>query len=199
MDEFLAIIAALLAALSTIPYLIDIVRGKTKPNIVSWFTWTMLTIISGSAALAADEPKTALLLYGNSVCTGLVVIFGLRYGYVRFTRFDVLCQVGALFGLAFWLAFNSPVIGIIIPIIIDFIGLMPTLRHAWHKPGEETWQTFAIGTVASTLTVVALTRYNVVSLLFPLYIILANSVIVSTVIYRRKRQGLPLGRSPNKA
>ena len=137
--ELLALFAALITALSTIPYLIDIVRGKTKPNIVSWITWTMLTTISGTAALVAGEPKTAILLYGSSVCTGLVVVFGLKYGFVKFTSFDIACQVGAVLGLTFWVVFNSPAIGIIVPIIIDFIGLLPTLRHAWHKPGEETW------------------------------------------------------------
>jgi hypothetical protein len=195
MKDYFAAAGAVLAAISTVPYLIDVVRRKTKPNIVSWLTWTILTTISGSAALAAGEPKTAVFLYGNSFCTGLVVLLGLKYGIAKFSRFDIFCQVGAVAGLAFWLLFNSPTIGIVVPLAIDFIGMLPTLRHSWLKPAEETWQTFLIGIAAPALTILSLTRFNIASLLFPIYLFLANGAIVFVVVYQRKRQGIPLDRA----
>jgi len=193
--EVLAVVAALIALLSTLPYLIDIVRRKTKPNVVSWFTWTLLTAISGSAALAAGEPKTALLLYGSTICTGLVVVLGLRYGIATFSRFDAFCQIGAVLGLVAWLVFHSPTVGIVVPLAIDFIVMLPTLRHAWLKPDEETWQTFLAGTIAPLFTIASLTTYTIASLAFPLYLFLANGAIVFAVVYRRKQRGIPLGRA----
>ena len=187
MRESLAIIGALIAALSTVPYLIDIVKGKTKPNIVSWFTWTLLTGIGASAALVAGEGKTALFLYGSSLCTALVVLFGLKYGIAKFSRFDLFCQIGAIIGLVLWLLFDSPNIGILVPLAIDFIVMLPTLRHAWLKPYEETWQTFLIGTIAPFFTVVSLTAYNIPSLAFPLYLVLANGAITFAILYQRNR------------
>ena len=199
MKEFFAIAGALLAAVSTFPYLVDIVRRKTKPNIVTWLTWTILTAISGSAALAAGEPKTALLLYGNSLCTGAVVVLGLKYGIAKFSPFDIACQIGAILGLVFWLIFNSPTIGIIVPLIIDFVGMLPTLRHAYLMPQEETWQTFLVGVFAPALTILSLTEYNIASLLFPLYLFLANAAIVIVVVTRRKQLGLPLNRAETQS
>lgn len=195
MRESLAIIGAVIAALGTVPYLIDIVRGKTKPNIVTWLTWTMLTAISGAAALAAGEPKTAALLFGNSFCTGLVVVLGLRYGTAKFSRFDIICQVSALLGLVLWLVFDSPVIGIVVPLVIDFIGALPTVRHSWLKPGEETWQAFMAGVIAPMFTMASLTRLNIASLAFPLYLFLANATLVAIIIGRRKQAGLSLARN----
>lgn len=195
MRELLAITGAVIAMLSTVPYLVDIVRGKTKPNIVTWLTWTMLTSISGAAALAAGEPKTAMFLFGSSLCTGAVVVLGLKYGTAKFTRFDVICQVSALLGLVFWLVFNSPTIGIVVPLAIDFIGALPTFRHAWVKPAEETWQSFFVGIIAPMFTIASLTRFNIASLAFPLYLFLANTALVLTIILRRKQQGIPLARA----
>ena len=157
MREALAIIGAVIAALGTVPYLVDIVRGKTKPNIVTWLTWTMLTAISGAAALVAGEPKTAAFLFGNSLCTGLVVVLGLKYGTAKFSRFDVACQVSAVLGLVFWLVFNSPTIGIVVPLVVAFIGALPTVRHSWLKPAEETWQAFMVGVIAPMFTIASLT------------------------------------------
>jgi len=192
MRESLAIIGALIAVFSTVPYLIDIVKGKTKPNIVSWFTWTLLTGISGSAALVAGEVKTAMLLYAGAIATGLVVLFGLKYGIAKFSRFDIFCQVGAIIGLVLWLAFDSPVFGIVVPLGIDILGMLPTLRHSWLKPYEETWQTFLIGTMAPLFTIVSLTAYNIESLAFPLYLVLANGSITFAILYQRRRQQMVL-------
>lgn len=194
MVEVLVLISVLLQLFSAVPYILDIIRGVTKPNIVTWFTWTLLTGISGSAALVSGEWKTAVFLYAGSACTALVVVLGFKYGYVKFTRFDIFCQVAALAGLVFWLVFNSPTIGILVPLGVDVIAFLPTLRHAWLKPGEETWQAFFIGAIAPVFTIVALTSYSIASLVFPLYLLLANCLIVGIILYQRKRQGISLGR-----
>jgi hypothetical protein len=194
MRNLLALIGALLATISTLPYIIDIIKRRTKPNIVSWITWTMLTGIAMAAAFAAREPRTAILMLGSTVCTFAVVVLGLRYGIAKFSPFDGLCQLGAVVGLVLWLIFNSPSIAIIAAVTIDFIGMLPTLRHSWLEPQEETWQTFVIGIVAPLFTIVSLEAFNVASLLYPIYLVLANSAIVFAVIYRRKLLGISLAR-----
>jgi hypothetical protein len=194
MKDILAVAGALIAAFSTLPYILDTIKGKTKPNIVTWFTWTLLTLIAALAAFSAGEPKSAFLLLANSFCTAAVVIVGTKYGIAKYSWFDGLCQGGTLLGLLMWLIFNSPTIGVVVPLAIDFIGMLPTLRHAWLKPSEETWQTFLIGIVAPLLTILSLTRYNIASLLFPLYLFLANAAIVLVVISRRQHLGISLSR-----
>lgn len=190
MRNWLAIIGAVLALFSTLPYIIDIVKGRTKPNIVSWFTWTLLTAIAMAAAFTAHEPKTGLLMAASTVCVAAVVILGLKYGIAKFSFFDIMCQLGALLGLLFWLVFNSPTIGIVVPVIIDFIAALPTWKHSWQEPAEETWQTFLIGVFAPIFTIASLTRFNTASLLYPLYLTLANAIIVSIVLGRRKQLGI---------
>lgn len=142
MRNAFALIAAVLAAASSIPYIIGIVRGRTKPDIVTWMTWSILTAIASAAAFAAHEPRTAFLTVGATCSTAVIVVLGFKYGTAKFTPLDIFCQIGAIAGLVCWLVFNSPLVGIVVPVCIDFIGALPTLRHSWDKPGEETWQTF---------------------------------------------------------
>jgi hypothetical protein len=194
MKNALAIIGGLIAAFSTVPYLIDIVRRKTKPNIVTWFTWTLLTAIATAAAFASHEPRTALLTLGSAICTGTVVLLGLRYGIAKLSLFDGLCQAGAIAGLVLWLVFNSPSIAIFFALSIDFIVMLPTLRHSWLSPQEETWQTYMIGVVSASFTLFSLSKFNFVSLAFPIYLLLADLLIAVLVIYRRKQKGILLSR-----
>ncbi|MBC7581726.1 hypothetical protein H7097_02555 [Aeromicrobium sp.] len=194
MKDLLAIMAALLAAGSTIPYVIDTVRKQTKPNIVTWSTWSILTLVAAAAAFAAGEPRTAALIGASTISTAAVVVAGLWHGVAKFSWFDGLCQAGAVLGLGLWLLLDSPTVGIVIPVCIDFVALLPTVRHAWLRPGEETWQAFVIAVVASLLTLLSLSRFNVNSLLYPLYLFAANLLIVAIVIWRRLRTGVSLAR-----
>ncbi len=194
MKNSISIIAAILAVFAIVPYLIDVVSSRTKPNVVSWFTWTLLLIIATAAAFAAHQPRTALLTLGDTIGTGMTLIFGIKYGVAKFSWFDGFCQIAALIGLALWLIFNSPVVAIIAVIIIDLFASIPTLKHSWQSPEEETWQTFAILIVAAALTLASLANFSIASLSFPIYLLLANSTVVATVIYRRNKKGLSLSR-----
>ena len=187
MKEVLSVAAGLLAVFAIIPYLIDTVKGKTKPNVVSWFTWTLLLVIATAAAFAAHQPRTAFLSLGDLVGTSLTLLAGLRYGVAKFSWFDGLCQAAALVALTLWLVFNSPTIAIIGAIVIDFIAALPTLRHSWLHPNEETWETFGVLFIASAITLISLSAFSVTSVSFPLYLLLINGSIAGTILISRSR------------
>ena len=102
-----------------------------------------------------------------------------------------LCQLGAVIGLILLLIYGTPEIAIIFTIIIDFIVALPTLHHIWLKPGEETWQTFAVGSFAALLTVISLTSYTISGLAFPLYLTIINAFLASSILYRRGAKKKP--------
>ncbi len=187
MKEVLSVAAGLLAVFAIIPYLIDTVKGKTKPNVVSWFTWTLLLVIATAAAFAAHQPRTAFLSLGDLVGTSLTLLAGLRYGVAKFSWFDGLCQAAALVALTLWLVFNSPTIAIIGAIVIDFIAALPTLRHSWLHPNEETWEPFGVLFIASAITLISLSAFSVTSVSFPLYLLLINGSIAGTILISRSR------------
>jgi hypothetical protein len=158
-------------------------------------TWTILLGIGTAAAFAAHQPRSALLTLGDTICTLLVVLLGIKYGIAKLSTFDAVCQFTAIVGLVLWIVFNSPLIAIIFAISIDFIVALPTFRHSWLHPKEETWQTFGIGVIASALALISLQEYRVSGWIFPVYLLLSNAAIALTIIYRRKQKGLSLARN----
>jgi uncharacterized membrane protein YdcZ (DUF606 family) len=180
------ILAAIITVGSVIPYARDILKGKTKPNIVSWITWTLITGIATAAEIAGHQYFTAIFTGSAVVETALVVFLGLKYGFVKYTRFDVACQLGAIVGLILWQIFNSPTIGVVASVTIDLIGVLPTLRHTWQKPNEETWFTFALASIGAAFSIFSLSHFNVISLTYPVYIVLINIVIASLIVDRQR-------------
>lgn len=190
MKDILLALSVIITLVSVIPYLRDILRGTTKPNLVSWITWTLLTGIATAAELAAGEYVAAIFTSSAVVETGSVVVLGLiKRACVRYTRFDVICQISAIVGIILWQLFDSPAVGVIASVTIDFVGALPTLRHCWEKPGEETWPTYALAGLAGLFAILALDTYNVISLPYPIYIMLINFIMAVEII-GRKRVGI---------
>ena len=194
MRNTFAALAGILAFLDVTPYVMDVIKRKTKPHIVSWFTWTLLLIVATSVAFAAHQTRSALLNLGDTMGTLLVLVLGIKYGIAKFNWFDGLCQLGAIIGFVLWLVFDSPAIAIIASICVDFIASLPTVKHSWQRPQEETWQAFGLTVVASSLTLLSLNVFKVTSLAFPVYLLLANSAVVVVVVYRRRKLGMKLSR-----
>ena len=184
MKNVFLILSVLITVGSVFPYIRDILKGTTKPNIVSWITWTLLTLVATIAELAAHEYRTALFTSAAVLETTIIVALGLKYGYAKYTRFDAVCQIGALSGFLLWWLFNSPAIAVLASVSIDFIGALPTIRHSWIKPGEETWPTYAMAGIGGLLAIFAFTAFNWTSLTYPIYIVLINVVFTSVLIYR---------------
>ncbi|HSW81112.1 MAG TPA: hypothetical protein VLG40_01830 [Candidatus Saccharimonas sp.] len=186
MRDLLPYISAVLTFVAVAPYLRDTIKGKTRPNIVTWSTWTLLTVINTVIAVNAGAWQTAIFSIGATLATGSIMIVGFTRGIKKYTMFDIVCQLFALCGIPLWLLTGQPALAVFILMCVDFAGGLPTLRHAWRSPGEETWQTFAISAFAGSLTVVSLSQYNFVSLAMPLYITLFDAVMLYIVLYRRR-------------
>jgi hypothetical protein len=146
----------------------------------------MLTLIATIAEFAAGEYKTAIFTSSAVLETSLIVLLGLKYGYAKYSRFDALCQASAIIGLVLWWLFNNPALAVITSVTIDFIGALPTIRHSWIEPGEETWSTYALSSVGGLLAIFALTSYNWTSLTYAVYLVLINLAISSVIITRKK-------------
>jgi hypothetical protein len=179
-------ISSIITILAVLPYIIDVVKGNTKPRVVSWFTWVLLTAITAAASFSDKQYASAILSLTASIECLIVVILGLKYGDRKFTLFDISCQIGALVGIALWLIFNSPGLAIIAAILIDVIGGLPTLKHAWEKPYEETWITFMLSGLGAMFTVFAVNEVSITALANPLYLVIINFVFTAVLLSRHK-------------
>jgi hypothetical protein len=186
MSDFLLLLSAIITIAGVVPYIRGILNGKTKPNIVSWITWTLLTGLATAALISAHEYRAAFFTGAAAVETATVVMLGLRRGYVKYTRFDVVCQIAAVVGLILWQIFNTPIIAVYAAVIIDLIGSLPTFKHSWQKSLEETWTTYAWSGIGALVALFALESYNWTSLSYPVYIVVCNALMSVTILAARR-------------
>jgi hypothetical protein len=193
MKELFAFLGAFIVLFCTLPYIIDVVKHKTRPNIITWIIWTVLVGIGAIALFASHDYNAAWLLVGDAIATFAVVIVGIRYGTAELDKFDIFCLIGAVVGLILWLVFNSPLIAIVATIVIDFIGTIPTVRHSYLHPEEETYITFALGIIATIFTLLSLSDYSFSSWVYPAYLLFSNALLTVTIFYGQRAKHLKRG------
>lgn len=186
MKNFFLVLSAVITIVSVLPYARDILKGTTKPNIVSWITWTLLTGIATAAEIAAHEYVAAIFTSSAVLETATIVFLGVKHGYVRYTTFDTVCQIAAIVGIVLWQLFNSPAIGVVASVTIDFIGALPTVRHSWRSPDEETWQAYTMAGLGGAFAIAALSTHNWISLPYAVYIVGINALLSLIIISRRQ-------------
>lgn len=180
-----------MTAVMIAPYLMDVARDKTQPNVVSWFTWSLLMVVGTAAAISEGHYATAILTGTSGLATGAVAIFGFRKGKRKYTKFDIVCQILAIIGVILWQLTQHPSIAVAIVVVTDFVAALPTFKQAWHRPHHETWTTFAGASGGALLTVLSLTSYSFTSLAYPLYWAIASGMIAALIVYRRRRVPQP--------
>ena len=128
MRTLLSVLGSLIAVAGTVPYIIETIRGNTKPRIVTWLTWALLTGVAGAASMSAGQLGAAVFALLGTVATSSVVVAGLRYGDRSFTRLDLACLAGVLLGLVLWLSLDNPIFAIWTADTDRFRGTAPDSR-----------------------------------------------------------------------
>jgi hypothetical protein len=156
--QIISAIAGLLMMSGFIPYIIGILRGKTKPAKASWIIWGLLDFIAMAGMYAAGSLNGQIV--GSSAGVLIVVVLACMYGKPGWTTLDILCLTGAAFGLFLWWVTNDPVFGIVTSQIVVFVGAIPTFVSAWKEPeGEDraAWMLFFISCVFACIAIPAWT------------------------------------------
>lgn len=183
----LGFIAAILAFVAYVPYLRDILRGKTKPHIYSWFIWglTSLAIFALSFSDGAGAGSWTTLTV--AVLCFAVCILGLRQGLRYVRTIDKIFLLMSLVAIGIWLFAKQPLISMILLCAIDIFAIVPSLRKAWQKPGEETLSLWSVNSLRHFLSILALQHYSLITVMNPiLWVILDSSFSLMLVIRRRK-------------
>jgi hypothetical protein len=190
MFALFGLLSGILSSLSYIPYIRDILRGKTKPERASFFIWSVLGCIAFVSQFAEGATWSLLLMIETFIIFA-VFLLSLKFGVGGFTRRDIFALAVAGFGLILWFLTRHAFLALFITIGIDSIGTVLSVIKSYEDPESETISMWATVSVAGVLALFAVGKWDFVLLAYPLYIALANfAVVVAILLGRRKKQTL---------
>jgi VanZ family protein len=178
MQIILGSAALLLNFIGYIPYIKDIFCKKVKPHRITWGVWTILTTIAAFNQVSNEGGYSSLFFISTAFLVSFVFILSFRYGMGGASRIDRACLILALLLLVYWVTVHETRISTVIAVIIDAIGAIPTLIKTFRNPETETYIQWTLAGIAGFLTMLAVPRFDLILIIYPLYVVLMNGAIV---------------------
>lgn len=182
----LAFIGVAITVLAPLSYIRDIIRGKTKPHIITWLIWSILVGLAFAVQVAGGGGIGSLVLGFTALMNLVILGFSLRLSRDLVTRFDIVVLMLALLTLVPWHITDDPLISIIFITIIQTVGFIPTYKKSFNSPRQETLSLYTLSAVKQAIGIMALSTYNVLTLLFPFAVLCANIGLVAVILNRKR-------------
>ena len=180
-------ISGILSLLMVVPYIWDIFFKSTKPERASWFIWSVLMSIAFFTQMAKGAGNSLWLTAGQTLAVLIVFLLSIKYGVGGFSKRDIRALIAAGISLIVWYVTSDALYALILVIIIDAIGVFLTAIKTYEDPKTETLAMWLISSIASLFGMLAVGSLNYTLLLYPFYLVLANFVIVMTIIISKRK------------
>ncbi|MGE4352145.1 MAG: hypothetical protein AB7E52_08155 [Bdellovibrionales bacterium] len=168
-------------------YLRDTLKGKTKPNRVSHFLWTLSGMIAFFASVAQGAGWAALPVFvtGSWALITLLASFWNPQAYWRTCPLDWVCGALSLGALVAWHVTQNANWALVLAILSDGLAALPTMVKAWTHPYTETPESYATGAFNAFTSFLAAKLWTFGELAFPTYYFLSCLLIFSVIMIRR--------------
>ena len=183
--EILGVIAIIVSILGDLIYIASVLKGNTKPHVLTWFVWGMLsTILFLAQVFDGGGPGawvTSFSALGHFIIAGLALFKGEKH----ITKGDWVCFATALITMPLWYFTKTPLYSVILIVLIDIVGFIPTFRKSFSKPYEETELPYALSLLKHISASIALVNFSFITAFYPLSMIFVNGSFVLMLMWRR--------------
>jgi hypothetical protein len=190
------VLAGVLGAADTVPYVRDILAGRTRPYRSTWLIWAVLAIVVCASQRADGASWSLVMAAVQAVLTSVIFVLAIRRGEGALGRVERVMLGVAAGGVAGWLVAGEPVVATACVVTADLIGAAMMLPKTYRDPQSETLATFALASVAGAFAAGAVGRLDASLLLYPIYFCVANGAIALLIVSRRGRARAAFRPSP---
>lgn len=188
MNSLFVFLSVALVLVAVPPYILDTIRGKTKPERMTWFLLTTLGAIAfyGQVKVGATW---SLFFSGLDLLGSMTVLaLSLRYGVGGTERRDIIALIIAVVGLIISLTVHEPIIAIVGVILADLAAIFVTLLKVWRDPSSETTISWLLFGTAGVFGLLTIRPWIFTIALYPLYLVLANYAVPIVQLLRVRRK-----------
>lgn len=172
-------LATLLSIIAYAPYILNTMRGYTRPHRACWLIWSVLATISFFSQVYEGATTSLGFAAAQAGCTTLVFLLSVVRGQGTFmSRTDGVVLALAAVGLALWYMTDTAVYALIMAITISLMGGMLTVQKTYWFPDSETMSTWHLSFIAACCAVLAVGSLNWVLLAYPVYLLILNGAII---------------------
>jgi hypothetical protein len=178
-------LAGAISFLGFVPYIIEIVQGKTRPNRATWWIWAVVGAMLCASSYASGARHALWVPVSYVIGPLATALLALKYGEGGWDRFDRTCLAASLLSLVVWWLARSPLVALLANLGIDLLGAVPTIRKAYRAPEAESLLSWLVFLLADALNVCAIGSWSLATALYPVYLFILAAVLVTLLMRPR--------------
>lgn len=180
-----AILSIVLSFGLYVPYYIGIWKKETKPHLLTWTTWFLLTALGFLISSRSNGGFGSLIFAFQSICSLTVAIYAFCKKEKNIVPFDWIIFACALIILIFYYLTKNALVSVILAASIDCLGYVPTFRKSYSQPNTEPVLTYAVTSVSWLMSIFALQTFNFTTLFYPVALVVIDIAFALFLIIRR--------------
>lgn len=183
-----AFLSTVLGLYATVPYVLMILKGKTKPHQLSWLVFVIMNGIVFFSQFFEGARGSVLITLTFFVGSLIIFLLSLKYGIRESSRWDKLLFLFALSTIVIWFLTRSNALAIWLTLVIDLAATSMTVLKVKSLPHSEDPQPWIIGALAYVFSCATLWGQPM-SVLYvrPLYGLIGDAALVGFIYFFRKR------------
>jgi len=190
LHQSFVIVGTLIGAAGALAYLWDTIKGKVKPNRVSFLLWSIAPMIAFAAQIQQGVGLESIMTFSTGFLPFLTFIasFTNKNAEWQLTRFDVVCGFLSMVGLILWLITKVGNVAIFFSIVADGLAALPTMVKAYKYPETEIAWPWLATCIGVALTLLTLKEWTFANSSFIIYIFITDLIIFICVQFKLGKQ-----------
>jgi len=168
-------------------YIFSIIKGHAKPNLVSWFFWTIAPFIGVFFQIKAGAGLSVLPIFIAGFGSMIIMFVAIltKNGFWKITTFDIYCGIFSAMALVLYIFTHNLGISIFFAILSDALASIPTVIKTWHFPETENWAPYLLPIFSNIVGLLIVKDWSFSIYSFGVYFLILDITIIFC-IYRKK-------------
>jgi hypothetical protein len=181
-------ISIAITVVGTADYIQRIARGVAEPNIVSWLVWAIAPLLVAHVAYcngASLRELARTLAAGGLSLVVVMTCVGYQQFADRLSKTDISCGSLAIGSMLLWSSGGLTYSATALALLADTLATIPTITRAWRSPRTESLSPYSAGLLSSLVALSVHEKVTLLSLVFPVYLVVLNVAIIVTLLLAR--------------
>ncbi len=196
--QILGLVSAVIGIFALIPYYVDIIKGRTKPQRAAFFIFSILATISFFGQYAEGAKASLWFAFILMTSPWIIFLLSLKRGVGGFATKDKISLLLAAMILLLWYLTSSAALAVVLAVSVNTIAKYLVAIKVYALPYSDLLFTWVMSAVASFFAFLSVGKLDFILLLPPLQNGITVGIIAGIIIYRRKRVSPPSGWSKAK-
>jgi hypothetical protein len=172
-------VAICLMVATQLMYMLDVIKLRIKPSVLSWFGWALLMGVGMLAQIVESgwEYNQLPIIAATIGCVSIGFTALMLKNYCL-NKVDWYILAAGLFCLVLYLVTDDAWLTTIYSIVADFIIAIPTLIKVFKHPKSEKSNAWYISFACWGLTLVICFNHNLLYALFPIYLFIFSGGMI---------------------